>query len=468
MPDQSFRTHLKLLEQRGEIIRFTKEVDPVANMSAIEWKAFNELGKSSLFVNIKGHSGWQACSQIIADRRKWSIALGVDEEDLLAAVGARLRAPQAPVLVDRRHAPVKEVVLKDGEADLGDIPAMKISERDGGRFLASGLSFIRDPETGVRNVSIHRQHIKGKDETGFLMVPRHARRIYDKYCQRNEPMPVAIVFGVHPAIFFSAVCTTPFGVDELGFAGGLLDEGVRVVKCETMDMEVPAEAEMIIEGEVLPNQTKNEGPFGEIPGTYAQTGFAEVFKVKAITRRRDPIYYALHCGFPVTDTQAMTALGIEAATRERLQGVEGGLELLDVRGVTEAGMLMLILKIRPRVPGQVKTALMAALSGPYLHPKIAIAVDEDIDATDMGQVMWSLTTRVHAERDVVMIPETRVFSLDNVSPVVEGMSSLHRLGTKWMIDATMPSLAQPEERARFARAMPTNYDKVELADFLPK
>jgi len=467
MPDQSFRTHLKNLEQQGEMIRFTKEVDPGTNMSAIEWKAFNDLGKSSLFVNIKGHEGWQAVSQILADRRKWSIALGIGEEELLETVGTRLKKPVVSVAVSRDAAPVKEVVLMGGEADLGDIPAMKISNHDGGRFLASGLAFIKDPDTGVCNVSVHRQHIQGKDKTGFLMVPRHARRIYDKYCARGEPMPVAIAYGVHPAIFFTAVCTTPFGVDELGFAGGLLEEGVRVVKCETMDMEVPAEAELVIEGEVLPNHTEPEGPFGEIPGTYAQVGHAEVFKVKAITRRKDPIYYALHCGFPVTDTQSMTALGIEATTHERLQSVEGGLELLDVRSIAASGALMLVIKLRPRVEGQAKTALMAALSGPYLHPKLAVAVDEDIDASDLRQIIWSMTTRVHAERDVVMLPNTRVFSLDNISPIVEGQSALHRLGTKWMIDATMPAVTQVEERARFKRAMPTNFDDVDLADFLP-
>ncbi len=467
MPDQSFRSFIGNLEQQGELVRFTKEVDPLANMSAVEWKTFNELGKSSLFTNIKGYDGWQATSQILGDRKKWSIGLGVEEDDILRHVSERSRAPIDTVDVDAGDAPVKETIITGDDVDLFAIPSMITSELDGGRYFASGMAIVKDPETGIRNISIHRQQIMGKDKTGFIMVPRQAKRIYDMYCARGEAMPVAMVYGAHPAIYFGSAFTTDYGVDELSVAGGLLGEGVRMVKCETMDLEVPAEAEMVIEGEVLPDVTEPEGPFGEVPGTYAEAGRSEVFQVKAITRRKDAIFYALHCGFPVTETQATTALGIEVATREHILNVEGGLDLLDVRSIEASGLMALVIKLRPRVEGQAKTALMAALSGPYLHPKLAIAVDDDIDAADLRQVMWSMTTRVHAERDVVMIPNTRVFALDNISPVVEGQSSFHRLGTKWLIDATKPAITQTEQRARFERAMPKNFDAVNLDDFLP-
>ena len=468
MPDQSFRTFLKNLEQQGELIRFTKEVDPLASMAAVEWKAFNELGKSSLFTNIKGHDGWQACSQILADRRKWAIGLGIEEDTILEHLSGRVREPIPCVDIAGGDAPVREVIKTGDEVDLDDLPAMVTSERDGGRYIASGMAIIKDPDTGIRNMSIHRQQITGKDKTGFIMLPRQAWRIYNKYCERGEAMPAAIVIGAHPAIFYGSAFTTQYGLDELSLSGALLGEPVRMVKCETIDIEVPAEAEIVLEGEVLPDHMEPEGPFGEVPGTYAAEGQSQVFKVKAITRRRDAIFYALHCGFPVTDTQATTGLGIEVATRDHLRNVEGGLDLLDVRCIASAGLMMLVIKLRPRVEGQAKTALMAALSGPYLHPKLAVAVDEDIDASDLRQVMWSMTTRVHAERDVVLIPNTRVFALDNISPVVPGQNSFHRLGTKWFIDATMPAVTQVEERKRFQRAMPKNFDLVELDKFLPQ
>jgi UbiD family decarboxylase len=466
MPDQSFRTMLANLEQQGELIRFTTEVDPLSDMAAVEWRAFNELGKASLFTNIKGHGDWLACSQIVADRKKWAIGLNIEEANLLDQMGERLQTPIAAEMT-KGDAPVKKVKKTGDEIDLYDFPTLMTSEKDGGRYFASGIAVIKDPDTGIRNLSVHRQMVTGKDKTGFIMIPRQARQIYEKYCARGEAMPVAMVYGVHPAIFFASSFTTAFGNDELALAGALMGEPVRLVKCESIDMEVPAEAEIVIEGEVLPNTLEPEGPFGEVTGTYAGGAKSEVFQVKAITQRKDPIFYALHCGFPVTDAQSTMGIGVEVATKRHLKDVEGGLNLLDVRAVTEAGVMMLILKMRPKHSGQAKTALMAALSGPYLHPKLAIAVDEDIDANDLRQIAWSMTTRVHAERDVTMIPETRVFALDNISPVAPGMGNFARVGTKWMIDATIPAHLSDEERTNFEPAFPKNFENVDLKDYLP-
>jgi 2,5-furandicarboxylate decarboxylase 1 len=466
--DQSFRSLLAELEARGELVRFTKPVHPERNMSAVEWKTYGELGKSSLFTSIEGHPGWSACSQILADRRKWAIGLGIREDDLLQEISRRIRRPIRAEAVDAATAPVKQVRLIGEKADLRDLPAMKVSERDAAKYIASGIAFVKDPDTGIGNMSLHRQQIKGPDKTGFIMLPRHARRIYDKYSERGLPTPVAMVLGVHPAIWFAAGFTTAFGLDELELAGGLLGEGVRTVRCETIDVDVPAEAEIVLEGELVPgNHLEPEGPFGEVTGTYPDPGEAHVFRLKAITRRRDAIYYALHCGFPATDTQATTGLGIEIATLEHLAKVDGGLDLLDVRVLTVSGLMMLVIKIRPRFEGQAKTALMAALAGPYQQPKLAVAVDDDIDAADLREIIWSIATRVHAERDVVMIPNTRVWGLDNASPVIPGVEAFQRVGTKWMIDATKPAVTIPRQRVRFDKALPPNLDAIDLRDFLP-
>ena len=468
MKDQSFRTHLKALEERGELIRFTKAVHPDNNMAAVEWRAYNELGKSSLFTNIEGHPGWRACSQIVADRGKWALGLGVSEADLLQTIAERIKTAIPSQRIDAKDAPVKQVRLIGDEADLLDIPAMKVSGRDSGRFIAAGISFVKDPDTGIGNMSFHRQQVNGKDKTGFVMLPRHARRIYDKYSAKGQAMPVAVVLGVHPAIFFGSGYTTAFGVDELAIAGALLGEPVRTVRCETVDIDVPADAEIVLEGEIVAgDHLEPEGPFGEVTGTYPDSGEAHVFKLKAITRRKDAIFYALHCGFPVTDTQSTTGLGIEVATMEHLRKVDGGMDLLDLRCLTISGLMMLVLKMRPKAEGQAKVALMAALSGPYQQPKVAIAVDDDIDTGDLRQLIWSITTRVHAERDIVMIPGAKVWGLDNVSTVVPGVESYQRIGTRWMVDATKPPTTAPRQRARFDKAMPPNYDEVRLADFLP-
>jgi 2,5-furandicarboxylate decarboxylase 1 len=466
--DQSYRTLLQRLEQQGELVRFRKTVDPLRNMAAVEWKTYNELGKSSLFTSIEGHPQWQACSQIVADRRKWAIGLGMNESTILEEIIERIRAPIKAVRGAPDEAPIKQVKLIGDAATLHDIPAMIVSGRDSGRFIPSGITIVKDPDTGIGNMSMHRQQINSRDSTGFVMLPRHARRIYDKYSSCGEPTPVAIVIGVHPAIWFAAGFTTSFGLDELDLAGGLLREPVRTVRCESIDIDVPADAEVVLEGELLPgDHLEPEGPFGEVTGTYPDPGMAHVFRLKAITRRRDPIYYALHCGFPATDTQSTTSLGIEIATMEHLRKVDGGLDLLDVRCLPVSGLMMLVIKICPRVEGQAKVALMAALSGPYQQPKMALAVDEDIDAGDLRQLMWSIATRVEASRDIVTIPNVKVWGLDNSSPVIPGVEAFQRLGTKWMIDATKPALTMGVQRARFDKAMPFNYDTVDLADFLP-
>ncbi len=466
--DQSYRGFLAALEAQGELVRIDKPVDPVRTMAAVEWKTYSERGLATLFTNIAGHPGWRACSQIVADRRKWAIALGVAEEDLLGHISGRVKQPMRAVATDPKGAPVKELRLLGADADLGVLPSAVVSERDAGRYIPSGIAFVKDPDTGIGNMSLHRMQITGRDTTGFVMLPRHARRIYDKFSQRNLPTPVAMVIGVHPAIWFAAGFTTGFGLDELEMAGGLLGENVRTVRCETIDVDVPAEAEIVLEGELVPHDhLAPEGPFGEVTGTYPEPGVAHVFRLKAITRRRDAIYYALHCGFPPTDTQSTTGLGIEVATIEHLSKVDGGMDLLDVRLLTVSGLMTLVIKMRPRVEGQAKIALMAALAGPYQQPKMAIAVDEDIDASDLRQIMWSIATRVHPDRDLVTIPHAKVWGLDNASPVIPGVEAFQRVGTKWMIDATKPSVTMPNERARFDMAMPPNIASVDLRDFLP-
>ncbi|MEC7490959.1 MAG: UbiD family decarboxylase [Pseudomonadota bacterium] len=465
--DQSIRGYLANLEQQGELVRFHKKVDPLDNLTAIGWKTYDRLGKSSLFDNLTDFPGWKVCNQIITDRRKWGIGLGVREDEVIETFNQRVKTPIDPKVVDKSDAPVKEVICTGNEVDLTKLPAAWTSELDPGPFIASGMAIIKDPDTGIRNMSIHRQQIMGKNRTGYLICPRQALRIYQKYQKLNEPMPVAMVIGAHPAIYFSSSYTAPYGVDELTIAGSLLGEPVRLVKCETVDIEVPAEAEIILEGYIPPDAITPEGPFGEGSGGYAMEGFTQYLEVKAMTRRKEPVFYAMQCGAPMTDTQALVATAIDMLLWDHLKNVEGGLNLLDLRCLGIAGMMAVIIKLRPRVEGQAKTALMAALSGPQLHPKLAIAVDEDIDTSDIRQIFWSLTTRVHAEHDVIKVPNTRTWSLDNVSDIVPGQSAMHRIGTKTLIDATKPAVTDPDGRARFIMAMPKNYENIDLADFLP-
>ena len=161
MRDQSLRGHIANLEQQGELIRVAKEADPHQNVSAIGWKAYDQHGKSTLFTNLKGFPGWELVNQVITDRRKWSIALGVEEDTLIQTMIERVRRQVPPVEVDRSAAPVKEVILEGGDADLTKIPALWHAEHDPGPYIASGMAIIKDPDTGIRNMSIQigRAHV---------------------------------------------------------------------------------------------------------------------------------------------------------------------------------------------------------------------------------------------------------------------------------------------------------------------
>ena len=324
MADQSIRGYLARLEEAGELIRFEKEVDPHDNLTAIGWKAYDRHGKASLFGNLKNFPGWQVANQIITDRRKWAVALGVAEDEVVATMAARIANLRPAIESGAGDAPVKEVVLSGSDADLTKIPAVWTSENDPGPYIAAGMAIIKDPDTGIRNMSIHRQQVMGPDRTGYLICPRQAQRIYQKYQARNQPMPVAMVVGAHPTLYFAAAFTASFGTDELAVAGGLLEDPIRLVSCETVDLEVPAEAEMVIEGEIPPDELVPEGPFGEGSGGYGAAGVTQLFKVKAITRRKDPIFYAMQCGAPLTDTQSLVTTSIDMLLWNHLANVEGG------------------------------------------------------------------------------------------------------------------------------------------------
>jgi 2,5-furandicarboxylate decarboxylase 1 len=467
MRDQSIRSHLANLEQQGELIRFAAEIDPDTNMSAVAWKSFAERGMSCLFDNIKGHPGWRAAAQIVANRKKWAIALGVKEKDVVATLGARIAHPLPTVAVAREDAPCKDVVMIGDAVDLGRLPAMWTSERDPARYIAAGMCIIKDPDTGIRNMSFHRAQIIGPDRTGFLICPRQAFKIFEMYGARGKPMEVAMVIGAHPLIAFAAGFVAAYGTDELTIAGGLLGDPVRMVPCETIDIEVPAEAELVLEGEIVPGERTEEGPFGEVTGTYAQEGSTPLFRVKAVTHRRDPIFYAMQCGLAPSEAHSIICTTIEMKLWEHLRGIDGGeLELLDIRCIGAMSPMMVVVQLRQKYPGQARAALIAALSSPYLHPKFAVAVDEDIDPSDVGQVMWAIATRAHAARDVQRVNAARVFTLDNASPIEAGMSAMYRVGTKMAIDATRPAAATEAERRRFDRAVPPNYDAIDLADYL--
>ncbi|MEM2738327.1 MAG: UbiD family decarboxylase [Candidatus Bathyarchaeia archaeon] len=457
------RSYIAVLKEHEELLEIDKEVDPLSELAGLAWQAENNLKKAVLFNNLKGYPGWKAVSYIHGSRKRIAMGLGISEKNYIRELTVRLQKKITPKLLS--DGPVKEVVWTGEQADLRKIPVHVHSTCDPSPYLGH-ICIAKDPETGIRNVSIHRCQVKGRNKTGILMHPgRHLDMIYKKYERMGKAMPIAIVIGHHPAYYLAACWTTAFGVDEFEIAGALMNEPAELVKCETIDLEVPAYSEIVIEGEVPPHIREEEGPFGEHHGLcHGGKGLNPIINIKAITMRHDAIYYALQGGRPIAESQILDAIPQEVTLYERLKDVLGYVDLRDIVIPPYAGgSHIVIIQMVPEVEGQVRTVLMAALSSPYRHMKIAIAVDEDIDPNDPRDLWWSISTRVNPQRDIFIIPDVLGHSLDvSLEKIDHGLF----LGSKMGIDATKGPKRCPEQRALFDRIAPKGLDKVNIQNYL--
>ena len=232
---KDLRAWISELEGAGELIRIDKPVDPLTQMGSL---LYQSREKALLFEKLP--HGWRSLGQAPANVRQAALAFGVTEEALIPLVASKLGTLIAPQTVP--DGPVKEVKLKKGEFDLTQMPVHVAGQRDGGPVIGSGLVVSKDPDTGARNLSFHRLQVKGPAKSGILLYPRHTWRNYLKYQARNEPMPVAVFIGHYPLYYVAAATTAAYGLDEMEIAGGFLGEAVPLVKCETVDLEVPADA----------------------------------------------------------------------------------------------------------------------------------------------------------------------------------------------------------------------------------
>jgi 2,5-furandicarboxylate decarboxylase 1 len=440
-----------------------REVDPLTNVGALcdqaEWPV--------VFETLKGFPGWRLVDRLVSRRELQARILGCAPAQVVQTLARAMQRIGTGRVTVVASGPVQEVVKRGDEADLTALPIAIHSEDDAGRYIGGGICMTRDPDSRVRNLAFLRHQVKGPRKTGFLVVPRHTWRHHKKYEDRGQPMPMALVIGVHPAYEIATCYTGKLDEDELDLAAVLLDEPVELVRCATIDMEVPAHAEIVIEGHVLAGVREDEGPFGEVTNYMAGQGENPVFEVSAITMRRDAMYRHIQAT-RFTDHQVLGALPVEAGIYNRVRETAGGIDVLDVACPPWCSRYVVVVKMTPRFDGEARAALMAALSSPYLYPKTAIAVDEDVDIHDARDVMWALATRVNPETDVTVIPGMRAHLLDLASPELSppGSPAWQRVGGKMMIDATKPATWRASERAAFRRVQPQGWSQVRLDDFL--
>ena len=458
---KDIRTWIDQLRGAGLLDTISKPVDPRTQMGALLWQARE---RALLFDNLAGFPGWRCLGQAPGDVRVAPLAFGCDRNEMVPEFVRRTAKGGATRMVS--SGPVKERVFTGDEVDITKMPIHQCGIRDGGPFISAGLMISKDPDTGNRNMSFHRLQLKGPRKTGILLYPRHSWANYQKHESKGESMPVAVMIGHHPMYYFAAATTTDYGTDELDIASGLLQEEVELVKCETIDMEVPAQAEVVLEGEILPHVREEEGPFSEFQDYYlAGAGQNPVFQINAVTMRGDAIFKNIQNGAEVEGC-VYHKVPMSAQILRRIRSVGGGAQVKNVLALP--GIFGIVVQMNARYYGEARNVLMAALSSEYQHPKVAIAVDEDVDIFNYADVLWAISTRVNPEEDIITIPGAKVHAMDPSCREVgkPGAPGWHRVGGKVMIDATKPPEYDPARRFEFERLQPMGAGTVHLEDFL--
>lgn len=343
----------------------------------------------------------------------------------------------------------QEIVSMGGDANAEALPVSKHFEADAGPYVGSGILVSRDPDTNVRNLSFQRLQLKGPRKFGVSLHSRgHIWDYLNRARNRGESLEVAVVIGAHPSLYLAASARVAMETDEYDIAGGLLGEPVRVVPCRTVDLEVPAEAEIILEGEILADVTEPEGPFAEYPGYSTDRSTRNVFEVRAITRRENPLFLDLIPGNSSEHLQlAQTTKRAHILARLR----EVVPQVKQIHYPKSGTNFHAYVQLHKTAEGQARHALML-LFGLDHYTKLAVAVDDDIDVFDEGEVFWAIATRMQADQDTFVVPKVFHNRLDPSG--MEGMSA------KMGIDATAPSswtdiqrVSCPDSARRIARRL---------------
>ncbi len=453
--DKDLRGFLKTNSDIVTVIAKPVSIDDVGALSA---QSENPI----LFENIKEYPDFRMCDILVKHRRHQCRALGVKEADYLATLAKRLRMPPRG-LSTVKTGPVKEIKLLGDQADLGKLPIPFHTDIEKYPYITA-MNIVKDPETGFYNSSHAGTNPVGPRRGLASFITPHTQIIMRKYlAQGKDQMPIALCFGLHPAYEimanYSGLHMDLWG--EMEMVGTIMDMDIEMVACETVDLTVPAHAEIIVEGTV---NLKDLFDAREIiaPTMYALPKNQRLpeLHVSAITMRADRPIYRNHQVVPNTDHQVLPRLCHEAVLYNRL--CEMGLTVHDVRFPTWGAALSCIIQIEYPRQGFVNDALMQCMGAPWLNTKMVVAVSPDTNIDDPGDVYFAMATRVDPDRDIFVVPNTRAnfgdpsgLPLDDLYP--------HRTTGKIGIDATV----KPRHNlADFERAWPKNWGKVHLSDYL--
>ena len=453
--DRSLRDYLAANSDIVTRIIKPVQIDDIGALSA-------QSNQPVLFENIIEKPNFRLCDILVKNRRSQARALGVTAENYLKTLAFRLRQPPRGFR-SVKSGPVKEVIQTDQQVDWRLLPITRHKEKDEAPYVTA-MNIIRDPETGFYNSCHAGTYAVGPRRGLISFATPHSHVIMNKYrAMGKDRMPIAFVFGVPPAYEimanFSGLHMDMWG--EMEMVGTIMDQDIDMVPCETIELTVPAQAEIVVEGNV---NLRRAFDVGEVtsPSMYHLPHSEQVPEVEitAITMRGDRPIYRNHQTCPDTDHQPLPRLCHEAVLYNRL--TEIGLKVADVRFPTWGGALSCILQFDYPRDGFVNDALMAAMGSPWLNTKVVVAVSPDTDLDDAASVYHAIATRVDPARDVIIVPHTRGSPYDPAAQPIEGKSPFRTVG-KMGIDATRKSRHDP---ADFERAWPINWGKVRLEDYL--
>ena len=443
------------LEKAGELKRITTQVDSDLEIAEILRRTMYANGPALLFENVKDYdmpvlgnafgslkrleigletSDFTEIGQRIVDMTKMEVPSGV--------LNKIKKLPELAKMGDvfpklEKDGPVTEIV--DDSPSFDKIPILKTWPKDAGRFITFGFVVTKHPETGVRNLGVYRMQILDSKHA-LMHWQKHKRGAHhhDITKEKGEKIEAAIVIGGDPATIFSAVAPVPEGLDKFVFAGIARKKGIKTVKCKTIDLEVPANAEIVLEGYVDPFDVRDEGPFGDHTGYYTPKEPYPTFTLTGIMQRKKPIYLTTIVGKPILE-DAYIGKVIERSFLPLIRMFQP--EVVDF-SMPASGWFqgLAIISIKKRYPGQARKVMMGLWGlGQLSLTKIFVVVDNDVNVHDINDVIWAITTRADAARDVMIIDKTPTDTLDPASPLLN-------LGSKLGIDATQKTKEEGFER----------------------
>ncbi len=445
---ESLREWSESLRDRGDLVVIDEPVSTKYELAAYIKKSCNQSGPAFLFTNVEDHD-MNVFGGMYGAKRRILEAVGVDSH----AEGVELYRNATsqtidPVVTD--SGPVKDVFESD--PDLNDIPIVHHCERDRGHYITAATLVTELPHTGVFGQGIHRMFRRDSQElTIWAPEERRIGYAYRLNEENGEPTEVAIVVGPPPSVTMGGISNVPHSMDKYSVAGAIKGEPIELVECESIDIKVPAKAEMVIEAVIHPDKLVDEGPFGEFPGCYSGEPQTPIVEVTGISRREDAIYHTALTGFPPQENSFMNWLPRSATIEDDAERAVPAVDQTIVKCSETGGngMYNAFVSIDKRLDGDPLNVITSVLGG-RSQAKYCTVVDKDIDLYDEKQIQWAMNTRVQPDEDVHTFPTMTGAPLDPSGP--------HRQSQKMGVDATIPL---DDERSHYDRAAVPGVEDVE-------